>query len=118
MFVTIEEGNIQLFSNRYLSGRYTVKEIEKIKEYARKDVKESVPYADVTIGIVKTDNNGDKKPDSSNRADGSAITGKIISIKEVELTIRSDTIQYIPTFHKFNVLMDDIIYYFEKHIKN
>jgi hypothetical protein len=118
VFVTMKEGHIQLFSNRYLSGKYTVKEIEKLKEYTCKDVKGSVPYADVTIGIVRTDNDGDKKPDSSNRAGGSATTGNIISIKEVELTIRSDTIQYIPTFHKFNALMDDVIYYFEKHIKD
>jgi hypothetical protein len=118
VFVTMEEGHIQLFSNRYLSDRYTIKEIEKIREQARKYVKESVPYADVTIGIVKTDNGGDKKPDSSSRAGRSAAAGKIINIKEVELTIRSNNIQYVPMFHKFNTLMDDVIYYFEKHIEN
>ena len=118
LFVTMEEGHIRLFSNRYLSGKYTVKEIEKIKEYARDGVKESVPYADVTIGIVRTENDGNKKSDSSNRADGSATTGKTISIKEIELTIQSDNIQYIPTFHKFNALMNDVFYYFQEHIKN
>lgn len=117
-FVTMKERHIELFSNRYLSGKYTVEEIEKIMEYAQNNVKESVPYADVIIGIVRIDNDSDKKPDSSSRTDGSATTGKIISIKEVELTIRSDTVQYIPTFHKFNALMDDVIYYFENHINN
>jgi hypothetical protein len=117
VFVTMKEGHIQLFSNRYLSGRYTVKEIEKIKGHARNIVKESLPYVDVKIGLLDSNSDVNKIPDTSNKTDILA-PGKMITLKEVELTIRSDTIQYIPTFHKFNALMDDVIYYFEKHIKN
>jgi hypothetical protein len=35
--------------------------------------------------------------------------GRIINIKEVELTIRSHTIKYLPTFHKFNALLDEVV---------
>jgi hypothetical protein len=38
-------------------------------------------------------------------------------IKEVELTIRKHNIKYLPTFHKFNALMVDVVYCFEKSHK-
>jgi hypothetical protein len=45
-------------------------------------------------------------------------SGKTIRIKEVELTISSYNVKYLPTFHKFNALMDDVVHYFREHIQN
>lgn len=42
----------------------------------------------------------------------------IVRIKEVELTLRSLNVKYLPTFHKFNELMDNVVYYFGNQIKN
>lgn len=63
MFVTIEEGHVQLFSNRFLSDKYIADEIKQIKEYAYKVTKESVPYADVIIGVVESNNDVNKRAD-------------------------------------------------------
>jgi hypothetical protein len=81
-------------------------------------VKESVPYADVTVGLVER-NNMNKTSDVNNKRgiDGLA-DDAAIRVKEVELTIGSYNIKYLPTFHKFNALMDDVVYCFENHIKN
>lgn len=117
VFVTMEEGHIQLFSNRYLSGNYTTYEIEKIKEYTHTKVKESIPYADVTVGLVEY-NNLTKTDDSSNRGNDQLAADTIVRIKEVELTIRSLNVKYLPTFHKFNALMNEVVYYFQNRLTN
>lgn len=117
VFVTVADGHIQLFTNRHLSNKYSTDEIEKIKNYAYKIVKESVPYTDVTIGILdcsdvnKTSNVANKIYTDRLAAD------TIIKMNEVELTIRSNNVKYLPTFHKFNVLMNHVVYYFENHVK-
>ena len=100
-----------------MSGNYTTYEIEKIKEYAHTKVKESVPYADVTIGLVEY-NNLTKTDDSRNRGNDQLAVDTIVRIKEVELTIRSLNVKYLPTFHKFNVLMDEVVYYFQNRLTN
>jgi hypothetical protein len=118
VFVTMEDRHIQLFSNRYLSDKYTADEIEKIKEYAHTKVKESVPYADVAIGAVER-NNMNKSDDLGNTGSKDQLAANtIVRIKEVELTIKSHNIKYLPIFHKFNGLMGDVIYYFGNRIKN
>jgi hypothetical protein len=117
VFVTMEEGYIQLFSNRGLKISSDRDEIEKIKEYAHTKVKESVPYADVTVGLVEY-NNLATTDDSRNRDNDHFAADTKVRIKEVELTLRSLNVKYLPTFHKFNELMDDVVYYFGNHIKN
>jgi hypothetical protein len=120
IFVTMVGGHVQLFSNRYLrysndSYRYTTNEIEKIKQYVLGKVKESIPYANLTVGLVER-NNMDKTSDVNNKR---GLAGDaIVRVKEVELTIGSHNIKYLPTFQKFNALMDDVVYCFEKHIIN
>jgi hypothetical protein len=81
--------------------------------YAHAKIKESVPYADVIIGILESDTEENKLGDSRNMTHGLA-NDKIISIKELELTIRSNNIKHLPTYHKFRELMDDVIDYFKK----
>jgi hypothetical protein len=118
VFVTMEEGHIQLFTNRLLRLSSDRDEIEKIKEYAHTKVKESVPYANVTIGLVEC-NSMNKTDDLRNeRGNDQLAANTMIIIKEVELTIISHNIKYLPVFHKFNELMNDVIYYFGNHIKN
>ena len=118
IFVAMIGGHIQLFSNRHLSISNNRDEIEKIKEYAHTKVKESVPYAHVTIGLVECSSMNKtydlrKERDTDRLADD-----KIVRVKEIELTIISHNIKYLPTFHKFNALMDDVVYYFTNHIKS
>ena len=55
MFVRMGGGHIQLFTNRIrdcnFADGYTSSELEKIKEYAVKRVRKSVPYADVIVNV-------------------------------------------------------------------
>jgi hypothetical protein len=60
-----------------------------------------VPYADVIVGVMKSNNDANKRADSSNMADGLAV-GKTVDVEKVELTIRSHNIKYLLTFHKFD----------------
>ena len=104
IFVTMAGGHVQLFSNRYLSIETSTNEFERLKGRALMMVTDSVPYAEARIELVKC-NELNRTPNLVNKGRSHAKA----RVKEVELTISSHNVKYLPTYHKFNDLMDRVI---------